>query len=170
MCVKILRANADLINFSKNFTIYDDADQKRLIKLICADLNINTKIYPENMIRGKISGAKNELIDPITFNNNANDLPTQTAGEVYDEYQKRLHAANAFDFDDLLMYTYFLFKKNPDVLSMYHNRFTYISIDEYQDTNKAQYEIAKMLANKYKNIMVVGDDDQSIYSWRGANI
>lgn len=170
MCVRILRANADLIGFGKNFTIYDDVDAKRLIKLICIDLNINTKIFPENMIRGKISGAKNELISPKLFEANAMDLPTQTAAEVYFEYQKRLHDANAFDFDDLLMHTYYLFDRNKDILKMYQNRFLYISVDEYQDTNKAQYEICRQLAGNRANIMVVGDDDQSIYSWRGADI
>lgn len=164
MCVRILRANAEVIGFGKNFTIYDDADSKRLIKLICIDLNINTKIYPENMIRSKISGAKNALIGPKDYDTQAMDLPSQTAAEVYYEYQKRLHNANAFDFDDLLMYTYYLFARNKDVLQMYQNRFQYISVDEYQDTNKAQYEICKQLAGKRANIMVVGDDDQSIYS------
>lgn len=170
MCVRILRANAEAINFSKNFTIYDDADTKRLIRLICADLNINTKIYNENMIRSKISAAKNELLGPKEYENHAADLPSKIASDVYYEYQKRLHASNAFDFDDLLMYTYFLFARRPDILSMYQDRFLYISVDEYQDTNKAQYEIVKMLAAKNQNIMVVGDDDQSIYSWRGADI
>ncbi len=170
MCVRILRANAESLGFGNNFTIYDDVDAKRLIKLICIDLNVNTKIYPENMIRGKISGAKNELLSPKEYDAIANDLPSQKAAEVYFEYQKRLHEANAFDFDDLLMYTYFLFKRNKDILQMYQNRFHYISVDEYQDTNKAQYEICKLLAGKRANIMVVGDDDQSIYSWRGADI
>ncbi len=164
MCVRILRANAEEIGFNENFTIYDDADSKRLIKLICIDLNINTKIYPENMIRGKISGAKNDLVTPKEYEAQATDLPSQTAAEVYLEYQKRLHDANAFDFDDLLMYTYYLFARNKDILKMYQNRFTYICVDEYQDTNKAQYEICKQLAGKRSNIMVVGDDDQSIYS------
>ena len=170
MCVRILRANAESLGFGTNFTIYDDVDAKRLIKLICIDLNVNTKIYPENMIRSKISGAKNELLSPKEYDAVANDLPSQKAAEVYFEYQKRLHEANAFDFDDLLMYTYFLFKRNKDILQMYQNRFQYISVDEYQDTNKAQYEICKQLAGKRANIMVVGDDDQSIYSWRGADI
>lgn len=170
MCVRILRANAENIGFNKNFVIYDDTDSKRLIKLICADLNINTKIYPENMIRGKINSAKNDLMFPKDYAQAADDLPSQTAAEVYDEYQTRLHNANAFDFDDLLLYTYFLFATQPDILAMYQDRFTYISVDEYQDTNKAQYQIVKALAMKNKNIMVVGDDDQSIYSWRGADI
>lgn len=170
MCVRILRANAQTIGFGNNFTIYDDVDSKRLIKLICIDLNINTKIFPENMIRGKISGAKNNLISPKEYEANAMDLPSQKASEVYLEYQKRLHDANALDFDDLLMYTYYLFDRNRDILKMYQNRFMYISVDEYQDTNKAQYEICKQLAGKRANIMVVGDDDQSIYSWRGADI
>lgn len=170
MCVRILRANAESLGFGTNFTIYDDIDSKRLIKLICIDLNINTKIFPENMIRGKISGAKNELIGPKEYEQLANDLPSEKAAEVYFEYQKRLHDANAFDFDDLLMYTYYLFDRNKDILQMYQNRFQYISVDEYQDTNKAQYEICKQLAGKRANIMVVGDDDQSIYSWRGADI
>ena len=170
MCVRILRANAEALGFGTNFTIYDDIDSKRLIKLICIDLNVNTKIFPENMIRSKISGAKNELLSPKEYDQLAHDLPSEKAAEVYYEYQKRLHDANAFDFDDLLMYTYHLFDRNKDILQMYQNRFQYISVDEYQDTNKAQYEICKQLAGKRANIMVVGDDDQSIYSWRGADI
>lgn len=170
MCVRILRANAELIGFNKNFTIYDETDIKRLIRTICVDLNVNTKIYSEKMIRSKISTAKNNLLTPKLYNEQADDLPSEKTAEVYFEYQKRLHDANAFDFDDLLMYTYFLFKSNNDVLNMYQNRFLYISVDEYQDTNKAQYNICKLLANKFSNIMVVGDDDQSIYSWRGADI
>lgn len=170
MCVKILRANVQLVDYGKNFVIYDDADSKRLIKLICLDLNINTKIYPENMIRSKISGAKNELLLPNEYDEIANDFPSRIVAQVYYEYQNRLHLSNAFDFDDLLLYTYILFKKHAEILNMYQERFKYISVDEYQDTNKAQYEICKFLAAKYKNIMVVGDDDQSIYSWRGADI
>lgn len=168
MCVRILRSNATEVGFGKNFTIYDDKDSRRLIKLICADLNVNTKIISENTIRARISSAKNELISPEMYVCN-NDLDRKVQ-EVYAEYQRRLHKANAFDFDDLLMYTYVLFKTHPEILSMYQSRFTHISIDEYQDTNKAQYEIVKMLAEKNKNLMVVGDDDQSIYSWRGADI
>ncbi|MDO5329693.1 MAG: 3'-5' exonuclease [Coriobacteriia bacterium] len=160
MCVRILRDNAELIGFKKNFTIYDDKDSKRLVKLICNDLCINTKIYSEASIRAKISACKNELVEP----------EEEVVVDVYKEYQKRLKAANAFDFDDLLLYTYLLFKNHKDILEVYQTRFTHISIDEYQDTNKAQYEIVKMLADKSKNIMVVGDDDQSIYSWRGADI
>lgn len=170
MCVRILRANAQEIGFSQNFTIYDDADCKRLVRVICADLGINTKIYNEKMIRAKISSAKNDLLSPKDYEDQAIDLPSKVSADVYFEYQKRLHEANALDFDDLLMYTYFLFKRNSNILQMYQQRFLYVSIDEYQDTNKAQYKISKMLALRHNNIMVVGDDDQSIYSWRGADI
>ena len=170
MCVRILRSEAELMGFSKSFTIYDDADSKRLVKDIMAELDIDPKRFPVNALRNRISTAKNELVVPGDFEARAIDPVGKTAARVYKRLQERLRAANAFDFDDLLMYAYLLLKHHPDVLEAYQRRFRYILVDEYQDTNHAQYEICKLLAAGHRNIMVVGDDDQSIYSWRGADI
>ena len=170
MCVRILRADAERLGFTRNFTIYDDDDSKRLVKDIMAQLDIDPKRFPMNALRNRISTAKNELITPGNFAREVADPVGKVAARVYEELQKRLKAANAFDFDDLLLYAYLLLKNNPEVLEAYQERFRYLLVDEYQDTNKAQYEITRLLAAKYRNIMVVGDDDQSIYSWRGADI
>ena len=170
MCVRILRANADILGFTKNFTIYADDDSKRLVKDIMANLQIDPKRFPDKAVRGRISDAKNRLIVPEAFASEARNPVDKVVARVYPEYQNRLRAANAFDFDDLLMYTYLLFKHHPEVLEAYQDRFRYLLVDEYQDTNHAQYEITTMLAREHRNIMVVGDDDQSIYSWRGADI
>ena len=170
MCVRILRANADILGFTKNFTIYADDDSKRLIKDVMANLQIDPKRFPDKAVRGRISDAKNRLIVPEAFASEARNPVDKVVARVYPEYQNRLRAANAFDFDDLLMYTYLLFKHHPEVLEAYQERFRYLLVDEYQDTNHAQYEITTMLAREHRNIMVVGDDDQSIYSWRGADI
>ena len=134
------------------------------------NLNIDPKRFPVNTIRSKISTAKNELIGPLDYAETAADPLAKATSKVYTQLQERLKQANAFDFDDLLFYTYLLFKHHADVLAAYQGRFRYLLIDEYQDTNKAQYEITRLLAARDKNIMVVGDDDQSIYSWRGADI
>lgn len=170
MCVRILRADAERLGFSKNFTIYDTDDQKRLYKEIIATLNLNPKIFTPNMLSNQISAAKNDLRLPGDLESDEKNPFIKTTAQVYRMYQDRLRAANAFDFDDLLLYTYLLFKHNPDILKAYQERFRYILVDEYQDTNKAQYKITKLLADGYENLMVVGDDDQSIYSWRGADI
>ena len=170
MCVRILRANAEILGFTKNFTIYDDSDTKSLIKDVMFQLDVDPKRYDPKRIRGMISTAKNDLIGPLQYEDEASDPPTRVAAKVYKMYQERLRAANAFDFDDLLYYTYLLFKHHENVLAAYQERFRYLLVDEYQDTNKAQYEITRLLAAAHKNIMVVGDDDQSIYSWRGADI
>lgn len=170
MCVRMLRADCEKIGFDKGFTIYDDDDSKRLVKDIMAELDLDPKRWPINAIRNRISTAKNELTVPGDFEQQANDPAAKVAARVYKRLQERLKAANAFDFDDLLLYTYLLLKNHPDVLAAYQDRFRYIMVDEYQDTNHAQYAITKLLAARYKNIMVVGDDDQSIYSWRGADI
>ena len=170
MCVRILRANAEEIGYSKNFTIYDDTDSKRLVTSIMAELDIDPKRYPIAALRNRISQAKNELVVPSAFADSAIDPIGKVAARVYTRLQERLRAANAFDFDDLLMYTYLLLKQHPDVLGAYQNRFRYWLVDEYQDTNHAQYELCRLLAAAHRNIMVVGDDDQSIYSWRGADI
>lgn len=170
MCVRILRANADVLGFTKNFTIYADDDSKRLVKDIMAELDLDPKRWPDKTIRNRISEAKNELLVPGVFEARAADPVGKVAARVYTRLQERLKAANAFDFDDLLLYTFLLLKDHPDVLSAYQQRFRYIMVDEYQDTNHAQYAICGLLAAGYQNIMVVGDDDQSIYSWRGADI
>ncbi len=170
MCVRILRSDCERLGFSKGFTIYDDDDSKRLVKRIMDELNIDTKRYPINALRNRISKAKNDLIVPEVFEERNNDLMGQVVARVYKRLQERLRAQNAFDFDDLLMYTWLLLKNHSDVLEAYQNRFTYLLVDEYQDTNHAQYVLTQLLAQKHKNIMVVGDDDQSIYSWRGADL
>ena len=170
MCVRILRADAELLGFSKNFTIYDDADSKRLVKDIMSELDIDPKRFPLNAIRNRISTAKNELQGPDVFADATVDPVGKVTARVYKRLQERLRAANAFDFDDLLLYAYYLLKYHPEVLDAYQRRFRYILVDEYQDTNHAQYEICRLLAQAHRNIMVVGDDDQSIYSWRGADI
>jgi DNA helicase-2/ATP-dependent DNA helicase PcrA len=171
-CVRILRENAELIGYTPHFTIYDDDDSKRLVKEIYAALGIDSKRFPLNALRGQISKAKNELLlaaDYAEQAGGAGGYPKLVA-RVYAELQARLHRADAMDFDDLLVNAYLLLKQNPTVLDGYQERFRYISVDEYQDTNHAQYQISRLLAAKYQNIMVVGDDDQSIYSWRGADL
>ena len=170
MCVRILRADAERLGFTRNFTIYDTDDQKRLYKEIMAELDVDPKRFPINALMNRISTAKNELVVPLEFEKQANDPVGKVAARVYARLQERLKAANAFDFDDLLLYAYLLLKNHADVLEAYQDRFRYIMVDEYQDTNHAQYAITGLLAAKHKNIMVVGDDDQSIYSWRGADI
>ncbi len=170
MCVRILRADAERLGFDKNFTIYDTDDQKRLYKEIMAELDIDPKRFPVNALMNRISTAKNELLAPGPFAKEALDPVGKVAARVYERLQERLKQANAFDFDDLLLYAYLLLKNHPDVLEAYQLRFRYILVDEYQDTNHAQYEICRLLAAAHGNIMVVGDDDQSIYSWRGADI
>lgn len=170
MCVRILREDADLLGYTGQFTIYDDDDSRRMVREIMTQLGIEQKQYPINMIRSKISTAKNAMIGPEEFIEKASSPQEQKAGQVYLELERRLRAANAMDFDDLLVRTLELLRTRPEVLEKYQERFRYISVDEYQDTNHVQYEIANLLAAKYQNLMVVGDDDQSIYSWRGADI
>ncbi|MCI7505389.1 MAG: UvrD-helicase domain-containing protein [Coriobacteriaceae bacterium] len=170
MCVRILRANAEVLGFSSGFTIYDDGDSKRLVKEIMLEQDIDPQRFPVNGIRNRISAAKNELILPAQFEDEANDPIAKVAARVYKRLQERLKQANAFDFDDLLVYAYLLLKNHSQVLEAYQQRFRYLLVDEYQDTNRAQYAITNLLAAKNRNIMVVGDDDQSIYSWRGADI
>ena len=170
MCVRMLREDADLLGYTGQFTIYDDDDSRRLVRDIMASMEIDQKQYPINMIRSKISAAKNAMVGPEELAHRADDPRTEKAARVYAELERRLRAANAMDFDDLLVRALELLRTRPDVLEKYQDRFRYISVDEYQDTNHVQYEIANLLAAKYHNLMVVGDDDQSIYSWRGADI
>ncbi|MCI8341518.1 MAG: UvrD-helicase domain-containing protein [Eggerthellaceae bacterium] len=170
MCVRMLRADADRLGFTKSFTIYDTDDLKRLYKEVMAELEVDPKRMPLNALMNRISQAKNELVVPGDFADQASDPLSKTAARVYARLQERLKAANAFDFDDLLLYAYLLLKHYPEVLEAYQARFRYIMVDEYQDTNHAQYAITQLLAAAHQNIMVVGDDDQSIYSWRGADL
>lgn len=170
MCVRMLREDADLLGYTGQFTIYDDDDSRRMVREIMTHLGIEQKQYPINMIRSKISTAKNAMIGPEELIEKASSPQEQKAAQVYLELERRLRAANAMDFDDLLVRTLELLRTRPEVLEKYQERFRYISVDEYQDTNHVQYEIANLLAAKYRNLMVVGDDDQSIYSWRGADI
>ena len=170
MCVRILRMNADALGYSKAFTIYDTDDVLRLVKQIERDLDIDEKFCPAKAVASAISDAKNKMIGPKEYAERAaGDIWKQTIAEVYLEYEKRLLANNAFDFDNLLCKTVELFEKHPDVLSYYQNRFRYVHVDEYQDTNRAQYLLVRAIA-AHGNICVVGDDDQSIYGWRGADI
>ena len=170
-CVRILRRYIDRIGFDTNFSIYDADDQKTLMKELCKRLEVDTKIYKERALLAAISSAKDELIGPMEFAKNAgSDYIKQKQAQVYLEYQKALKKNNALDFDDLIFYTVELFRKDEEVLAGYQERFRYIMVDEYQDTNTAQFQLIRLLADRYKNLCVVGDDDQSIYKFRGANI
>ena len=171
MCVRILRRHISLLGYDTNFTIYDADDQKTLMKDVCKLLQIDTKIYKERALLAAVSHAKNELVTPEEFRLNAGgDFSQRKIAEVYEEYEKQLKANNALDFDDLLIKTVQLFQTQADVLEYYQERFRYIMVDEYQDTNTVQFELVRLLASKYRNLCVVGDDDQSIYKFRGANI
>lgn len=170
-CVRMLRRYIDRLGYDHNFTIYDADDQKTVIKEVCKKLNIDTKMYKERSLMAAISSAKDELVSPEEFKLNAGgDWNLQTVAKVYEAYQKQLRQNNALDFDDLLVKTVELFQCCPDVLESYQERFRYIMVDEYQDTNTVQFKFVSLLASKYQNLCVVGDDDQSIYKFRGANI
>ena len=170
-CVRILRRHIDLLGYDTNFTIYDTDDQKTIMKDVCKKLQIDTKQTKERTILSMISSAKNELVGPTEFAmNSMGDFKLKRVADAYIEYQQTLKKNNALDFDDLIMKTVELFKSRPDVLENYQNRFHYIMVDEYQDTNTAQFELVRLLASARRNLCVVGDDDQSIYKFRGANI
>lgn len=170
-CVRILRRYIDRIGFGTNFTIYDGDDQKTIIKEICKRFQIDTKLYRERFFMAAISAAKDELLSPVDYAKQVHgDTRKQKVAEVYREYQKQLRASNALDFDDLIFRTVELFQKDAEVLEQYQDRFRFIMVDEYQDTNTAQFKLVSLLAAKYRNLCVVGDDDQSIYRFRGANI
>lgn len=170
-CVRILRRYIDRIGYDTNFVIYDADDQKSVIKDICKRLNVDTKVLKERTVLSAISSAKDELISPNEYSLSvAGDYHKQKIAALYQEYQQTLKKNNAVDFDDLIMKTVELFKDCPDVLQSYQNRFRYIMVDEYQDTNSAQFELIRLLAGDRHNLCVVGDDDQSIYKFRGANI
>ena len=169
-CLRILRMYGHFLGYEDGITIYDRDDSISVIKKICKDLKIDTKRFKEKWFLNRISAAKDELVSADDFAQEASDYHEKKAAQVYLEYEKELKKNNAFDFDDLICKTVDLFKKEPEVLAKFQDRFRYISVDEYQDTNTAQFELVRLLAQKYKNICVVGDDDQSIYKFRGANI
>ena len=170
MCVRILRRDADHIGYNRNFTIVDPGEQRTLMKRILKQLNLDPKKWNERTILGTISNAKNDLIDDVAYAAQAGDMYTQIVAQCYTAYQKELRQSESVDFDDLIMLTLRLFDQNPDVLTYYQQKFQYIHVDEYQDTNHAQYQLVKLLASRFKNICVVGDADQSIYGWRGADM
>ncbi len=171
LCVRILRRHIDRLGFDNGFTIYDTDDQKSVMKAVCKRMSIDTKMYKEKALLGAISSAKDELIGVREYElDAAADYGKAVYAKVYREYQETLQKNNALDFDDLIVKTVELFKSCPEVLDYYQERFRYIMVDEYQDTNTAQFELVKQLAQKYRNLCVVGDDDQSIYRFRGANI
>lgn len=170
MCVRILRREADHIGYNRNFTIVDPGEQRTLMKRILKNLNLDPKKWNERAILGTISNAKNDLLDEVAYEHQAGDMYTQIVAKSYKAYQEELRRSEAMDFDDLIMMTLRLFDKNPDVLAYYQQRYQYIHVDEYQDTNHAQYQLVKLLASRFKNICVVGDADQSIYGWRGADM
>ncbi|WP_368914515.1 DNA helicase PcrA [Streptococcus agalactiae] len=170
MCVRILRREADYIGYNRNFTIVDPGEQRTLMKRIIKQLNLDTKKWNERSILGTISNAKNDLLDEIAYEKQAGDMYTQVIAKCYKAYQEELRRSEVMDFDDLIMMTLRLFDQNKDVLAYYQQRYQYIHVDEYQDTNHAQYQLVKLLASRFKNICVVGDADQSIYGWRGADM
>ena len=170
-CVRILRREIDKIGYKSSFTIYDSSDQKTLIKECMKTININEKDITEQEIMSKIGKAKDRMQSARSYKlENESNFRENKIADVYEMYQKRLKENNALDFDDLIFKTVEIFKNNPETLEFYQRKFKYIMVDEYQDTNGAQYELVKLLASKYKNICVVGDDDQCIYQWRGADI
>ena len=172
-CVRILRRDIDRIGFNKDFTIYDTDDSKRVLKDIVKEMNLDDKTFVPKSILGVISNAKDQYMGPQAFaqqNGNANDWKLARIAKIYEAYEKKLRAANALDFDDIIFHTVTLLQQEPEVLSFYQNKFRYVLVDEYQDTNHLQYLLTSLLAGGRKNLCVVGDDDQSIYRFRGANI
>ena len=167
---RILRQHAEKIGYTNAFTIYDTDDQTSAIKQVMAQLGISQQVLPPNGVRGRISGAKNAMVSWQEYARQADSINEKQTGQIFEEYEKRLRQSNAMDFDDLLLNTIRLLENNPDVLESLQDRFKYLLVDEYQDTNRAQYRVVNMLAKKYKNLCVVGDDAQSIYRWRGADI
>lgn len=170
LCVRILRQNIDQIGYNRAFSIADPSEQRTLVKHILADLNYDPKKFDPRSVLGAISNAKNDLLTPADYRETTTTPFEAVIADIYDEYQRRLKANQALDFDDLIMKTISLFQDNPETLQYYQDKFHYIHVDEYQDTNQAQYQLVTMLAKKYQNICVVGDSDQSIYGWRGADM
>lgn len=171
-CLRILKRYADRIGYDKNFTIYDPDDQKAVIRRIMKELNISDRMFTPKAVLGEISSAKNELVSPREYADkiSSNDLFRKKTAQIYEAYEKNLHENQAMDFDDLLGMTVLLLRQQPDVLDYLQEKFRYIMVDEYQDTNNAQYQLIRLLSSKYRNLCVVGDDDQSIYRFRGADI
>ncbi len=170
-CVRILRQEiGNLPGYTRDFIIYDAGDQQAVIKNCLKECNLDEKKFTARAVEAVISDAKNKLMDCAGFELQAGDYFQRQVARVYRAYQKRLQSSNALDFDDLIMLTVIIFRQNPEVLNRYQERFRYILIDEYQDTNYAQYSLVKLLASRYRNLCVVGDDDQSVYSWRGADV
>ena len=171
VCGRILRRFGEHVGYTSNFTIYDTDDQKRLIKDLIKANNFDDKIVPVKTVMNAISAAKDKLISPEDFAQNiGSDIRERMISKLYTQYEERLLSSDAMDFDGMIFNTVKLFKENPDVLAYYSNKFKYIMVDEYQDTNHAQYKLVKQLASEHRNICVVGDDDQSIYRFRGATI
>ncbi|MGH9300141.1 MAG: ATP-dependent helicase, partial [Acidimicrobiales bacterium] len=169
-CVRILRRNAERVGYRSNFTIYDDGDSRRLVEHVLDDQGVDQRRFPPRAVAGAISQAKSELLDPEGYENRAGTLYERRIASVYAEYERRLVLANAMDFDDLLVRTVRLLRENPDVLEAYQERFLHVLVDEYQDTNNAQNEIVMLLGRGHRNVCVVGDTDQSIYRFRGAEM
>ena len=171
ICVRILRRFIDRIGFDSSFIIFDTSDQKTLIKNCLKDLNIDDKLFSDRAVQSEISNAKNQMLEPIQYTARANgDFRKEKIATIYELYQKRLKENNAIDFDDIINFTIKILMENPDVLEYYSNKFKYVLVDEYQDTNKAQFTLITLLASKNGNITVVGDNDQSIYGFRGSDI
>ena len=170
LCVRILRSNIDVIGYDKSFTIYDSSDSQRLLKDCIKELNLSDKLYPAKSIQSIISNLKDDMYKPDDYEKEANNIKEQNQAKIYTLYQKKLKQNNALDFDDIIVKTIDVFEKDINILERYQHRFQYIMVDEYQDTNTAQYHLVNMLARGSGNLCVVGDDDQSIYGWRGANI
>ena len=171
ICVRILRRYIDRLGYSSSFVIYDSYDQKTVVKECIKEMNLDKETYKERSILSTISSLKNTMVTPDEYiNENYNSFYNRNVGEIYALYEKKLKSNNGLDFDDLILKTIELLKNNSDVLEYYQRKFRYIFVDEYQDTNKAQYQLVNLLSQKYKNLCVVGDDDQSIYGWRGADI
>ena len=170
LCVRILRTECEKVGYQRGFTILDDSDQQMVVKNCLKEFNLSGDMYKPQSMLNAISSAKNELMTPDMYLSTSYDIRKRTIAQVYDLYQSKLRADNSMDFDDLIMLTVKLFQENPEVLAKYQNKFRYIMVDEYQDTNHAQYMLVKLLASSHRNLCVVGDDDQSIYAWRGADI
>ena len=169
-CARILRAEAERLGYTRGFTIYDEADSVRLVKNCIEELDIDPKRFPPRGIKRQISDAKNQLLDAEAYRLKVDSFFEQTAADVYDLYEPRLHSGNAMDFDDLLFRSVNLFELFPEVRDRYRDSFRHVLVDEYQDTNRAQYRWLQLLAEEHRNLCVVGDDDQSIYRFRGADI
>ena len=171
MCAKILRRDIEKLGYKRSFSIYDEDDQKSVLKNTLKFLDIDDKSFTIRELKSKISDAKNHLLTPDEwFKESAKDFRSQQLHDIFTEYERRLRSANALDFDDLLMRTLELFADHPPVLKSYQQRFSHVLVDEYQDTNFAQYKLVNLLTQESRNLCVVGDDDQSIYSWRGADV